>query len=71
MRAELKFRAKYHGRVALEMGLPPEQLLLLEEYVEGLKDGRLPEAGLVAQMQQRVRRAADKGGPVLCMCPRG
>ncbi len=36
------------------MGLAPEQLLLLEEYVEGLKNGRNPEANLVAQLQQRV-----------------
>jgi hypothetical protein len=50
----VKFRAKYHGRAALEMGLSPEQLLLLEEYVEGLKGGRQSEERLVTQLQQRV-----------------
>jgi centrosomal protein CEP290 len=54
LRLEVKFRAKYHGRAALEMGLSPEQLLLLEEYVEGLKGGRQPEERLVTQLQQRV-----------------
>lgn len=56
LRLEVKFRAKYHGKAALEMGLSPEQLLLLEEYVEGLKGGRHPEERLVTQLQQRVRR---------------
>lgn len=55
LRLEVKFRAKYHGKAALEMGLSPEQLLLLEEYVEGLKGGRQPEERLVTQLQQRVR----------------
>jgi hypothetical protein len=55
LRLEVKFRAKYHGKTALEMGLSPEQLLLLEEYVEGLKGGRNPEERLVTQLQQRVR----------------
>lgn len=55
LRLEVKFRAKYHGKAALEMGLSPEQLLLLEEYVEGLKGGRNPEERLVTQLQQRVR----------------
>lgn len=54
LRLEVKFRAKYHGKTALEMGLSPEQLLLLEEYVEGLKGGRNPEERLVTQLQQRV-----------------
>eukprot|EP00879_Flechtneria_rotunda_P017649 GHRR01018501.1.p1 GENE.GHRR01018501.1~~GHRR01018501.1.p1 ORF type:complete len:2335 (+),score=1054.13 GHRR01018501.1:417-7421(+) len=54
LRLEVKFRAKYHGKAALEMGLSPEQLLLLEEYVEGLKGGRHPEERLVTQLQQRV-----------------
>jgi centrosomal protein CEP290 len=54
LRLEVKFRAKYHGKTALEMGLTPEQLLLLEEYVEGLKGGRNPEERLVTQLQQRV-----------------
>jgi centrosomal protein CEP290 len=54
LRLEVKFRAKYHGRAALEMGLSPEQLLLLEEYVEGLKGGQQPEERLVTQLQQRV-----------------
>ena len=54
LRLEVKFRAKYHGRAALQMGLSPEQLLLLEEYVEGLKGGRQPEERLVTQLQQRV-----------------
>lgn len=54
LRLEVKFRAKYHGKTALEMGLTPEQLLLLEEYVEQLKGGRNPEERLVTQLQQRV-----------------
>lgn len=54
LRLEVKFRAKYHGKAALEMGLSPEQLLLLEEYVDGLKGGRNPEERLVTQLQQRV-----------------
>lgn len=54
LRLEVKFRAKYHGKTALEMGLTPEQLLLLEEYVEELKGGRNPEERLVTQLQQRV-----------------
>lgn len=29
LRMELKFRAKYHGQHALEMGLSPNQLLLV------------------------------------------
>jgi centrosomal protein CEP290 len=53
---EMKFRAKYHGQVALELGLTPEQLLLLEQYVEGLKHGTLEEARLVDQLTKRVRR---------------
>lgn len=52
---EAKFRAKYHGRMAAELGLSPEQLLLLDEFVEGLRGGRLPEERLVVQMQKRVR----------------
>lgn len=31
LRMEMKFRAKYHGQHALEMGLTPEQLLLVEQ----------------------------------------
>ncbi|KAF8064552.1 hypothetical protein HT031_003352 [Scenedesmus sp. PABB004] len=54
LRLEVKFRAKYHGRAALEMGLSSEQLLLLEEYVESLKGGRQPEERLVTQLQQRI-----------------
>jgi centrosomal protein CEP290 len=72
LRLEVKFRAKYHGRAALEMGLSPEQLLLLEEYVDGLKEGRHPEERLVTQLQQRVRlcgngwwRAAVASGAVV------
>lgn len=59
LRLEVKFRAKYHGKAALEMGLSPEQLLLLEEYVEGLKGNRNPEERLVTQLHQRVRRACS------------
>jgi centrosomal protein CEP290 len=58
LRMEVKFKAKYHGKTALEMGLTPEQLLLLEEYVEGLKGGRNPEERLVTQLQQRVSRSS-------------
>lgn len=54
LRVEVKFRAKYHGKAALEMGLTPEQLLLLEEYVDGLKGSRNPGERLVTQLQQRV-----------------
>lgn len=38
-RWELKFRAKYHGTAALELGLTPEQLMLLERYADGLRHG--------------------------------
>jgi centrosomal protein CEP290 len=62
LRLEVKFRAKYHGKTALEMGLSPEQLLLLEEYVEGLEGGRNPEERLVTQLQQRVSWASMFGG---------
>ena len=41
-------------RAALEMGLSPNQLLLLEEFAEALKGGRVQEERLVAQLQQRV-----------------
>lgn len=37
------------------MGLSPDQLLLLEEYAEGLRVGGLQEERLVATMQKRVR----------------
>lgn len=40
---------------ALEMGLSPEQLLLLEEFADGLKGGRVEEERVVATMQRRVR----------------
>jgi hypothetical protein len=36
------------------MGLSPNQLLLLEEFAEALKGGRVQEERLVAQLQQRV-----------------
>jgi centrosomal protein CEP290 len=68
LRLEVKFRAKYHGRAALEMGLSPEQLLLLEEYVEGLKGGRQPEERLVTQLQQRVSPSSPLGPR--CRCTR-
>ena len=55
LRLEMKFRAKYHGAAALELGLSPEQLLLVEQYVEGLRTGRSSEGNLVAQLQKRVR----------------
>ena len=45
-------------QAALELGLSPHQLLLLEQYVEGLKHGTIEEARLVDQLTQRVR-----GGP--------
>ena len=41
---------------ALEMGLSPDQLLLLEEFAEELKGGRVAEERLVATLQRRVRR---------------
>ena len=52
---EMKFRAKYHGEVALHLGLTPEQLLLVEQYVEGLKHGTIEEARIVDQLMKRVR----------------
>lgn len=36
---ELKFRAKYHGKAALDMGLSPEQLLLVEQYTDAIRHG--------------------------------
>ena len=54
LRSEMKFRAKYHGQAALELGLTPDQLLLLEQYVEGLKHGTIEEARLVDQLSKRV-----------------
>lgn len=69
LRLEVKFRAKYHGKTALEMGLSPEQLLLLEEYVEGLKGGRNPEERLVTQLQQRVRGAGLHPAFHACLKP--
>jgi len=55
MRMELKFRVKYHGQHALEMGLTPDQLLLVEQLVDDIKHGKSDEARLVDQMQHRVR----------------
>lgn len=69
LRLEVKFRAKYHGKTALEMGLSPEQLLLLEEYIEGLKGGRNPEERLVTQLQQRVRGAGLPSARQACFKP--
>jgi hypothetical protein len=40
------------------MGLSPDQLLLLEEFAEELKGGRVPEERLAAQLQQRVSSSA-------------
>ncbi len=54
LRMEMKFRAKYHGQHALEMGLTPEQLLLLEQIVDDIKNGRSHEARLVDQLTHRV-----------------
>jgi hypothetical protein len=54
LRMELKFRAKYHGQHALEMGLTPDQLLLVEQYVDDIKNGRSDEARLVDQLTHRV-----------------
>ncbi len=71
LRLEVKFRAKYHGKAALEMGLSPEQLLLLEEYVEGLKGGRQPEERLVTQLQQRVRAGLADCHPVAMLLVEG
>ncbi len=63
LNSELKFRAKYHGEVALTLGLTPEQLLLLEQYTESLKHGTNEEANLVDQLTKRVSGA----GPCLMM----
>ncbi|KAG2443036.1 hypothetical protein HYH02_009451 [Chlamydomonas schloesseri] len=54
LRMEMKFRAKYHGQHALEMGLTNEKLLLLEQYADDLKNNRVEEARVVEQMQQRI-----------------
>ena len=54
LRTEMKFRAKYHGQHALEMGLSPDKLLLLEEYADDLKHNRVEEARVVEQLQKRV-----------------
>ncbi|KXZ56704.1 hypothetical protein GPECTOR_1g634 [Gonium pectorale] len=53
LRMEMKFRAKYHGQHALEMGLTNEKLLLLEQYADDLKNNRVEEARVVEQMQKR------------------
>lgn len=67
LRLEMKFRAKYHGAAALELGLSPEQLLLVEQYVEGLRAGRSSEGNLVAQLQKRVRGSeASALGFMMC-----
>lgn len=55
LRMEVKFRAKYHGQHALEMGLSPDQLLLVEQLVDDIKHGKNDEARIVDQMQHRVR----------------
>ncbi|GLI68958.1 hypothetical protein VaNZ11_013486 [Volvox africanus] len=54
LRMEMKFRAKYHGQHALEMGLTNDKLLLLEEYADKLKNNRVEEARVVDQLQQRI-----------------
>lgn len=73
LRMEMKFRAKYHGQHALEMGLTNEKLLLLEQYADDLKNNRVEEARVVEQMQQRVRRAGfctRVWAKRLCVCVR-
>lgn len=58
LKTELRFRAKYHGRHALDMGLTGEQLLLVENYVDHLKHGDRPkdvELQLVEELNNRVR----------------
>lgn len=57
LRLEMKFRAKYHGETALALGLRPEQLLLLEQFVEDLKHGRSEEGRVVDQLHNRVSTA--------------
>jgi hypothetical protein len=54
LRAEMRFRAKYHGRHALELGLSPDQLLLLEQLADEMRHGTNPEGKLVDQMAHRV-----------------
>jgi centrosomal protein CEP290 len=56
---EVKFRAKYHGQHALEMGLSPDQLLLVEQLVDDIKHGNNDEARVVDQMQHRVSDMCD------------
>lgn len=58
LKNELRFRAKYHGQHALDMGLTPEQLLMVENYVERIKYGRGSEAAeskIVEDLGNRVR----------------
>ncbi|KAK9830546.1 hypothetical protein WJX72_012389 [[Myrmecia] bisecta] len=55
---ELKFRAKYHGKAALAIGLTPEQLMLVETYVDNIKHGGAnapPEARVVDELNRRVQ----------------
>ncbi len=66
LRMEMKFRAKYHGQHALEMGLSNEKLLLLEQYADDLKNNRVEEARVVDQLTKRVGGAAFWGCQNLC-----
>lgn len=68
LRMELKFRAKYHGQHALEMGLTPEQLLLVEEYVDSIKGHKNDEARLVDQLRQRVSGLGMQGPEAWVEC---
>ncbi|GMH40793.1 hypothetical protein BSKO_08697 [Bryopsis sp. KO-2023] len=63
LKTELRFRAKYHGRHALDMGLTPEQLLMAEHYVEKLKHGdggKNAEIRMIEDMNKRVRFLEDR-----------
>jgi centrosomal protein CEP290 len=41
LKAELRYRAKWHGEAAAKMNLSPTQLLLLEDYANGLRVGEM------------------------------
>eukprot|EP00803_Ostreobium_quekettii_P004079 evm.model.scf_2106.2 EVM.evm.TU.scf_2106.2 scf_2106:1553-16817(-) len=64
LKTELRFRAKYQGRQAADMGLTPEQVLRVEQYVDRLKHGAVladtEEDRFVEELMQRVRILEDR-----------
>lgn len=61
LKMELRFRAKYQGRHALDMGLTIEQLLRVEQYVDRIRHGDcvadMEEGQFVEELLKRVRTA--------------